>query len=281
MPSAHLSAILLFWAQIFGGIAAFIFVFREVREKWKQLRERNVPLTITRFRLLLILGLIALSVLSGIVGLWVVHTSKPPSQKPCPQPAVAQTIPPPQQPLIPHAPQPSRLTKRAAPVKTASEPGTVTQSGTDNQQTVTQAPIEQNNSGGCNQQIVGGNGNTNNCIPPERILSKEQIGALSAAVKQVPSNVQVKIGAMDNGEAYRYADQIRQALGIERKVGTFMSSHTKGGIFVTVTSPDDVAFLPAENLAKTMRQAGLPIVDVEQDPVHNHPGEIGLVIGEQ
>ena len=85
-------------------------------------------------------------------------------------------------------------------IKVASQPRQIT---------VVQSPVAQSNSGGCNQQVVGGNNNTNNCVPQPRILTKEQAIALADAITQVPSGIQVKIGAADSGEAYDYADQIR------------------------------------------------------------------------
>jgi hypothetical protein len=149
-----------------------------------------------------------------------------------------------------------------------------------NQGTTNHAPVTQSNSGGCNQLSVGGNNNTNNCVPPPRMLTRDQQAALAAAIAQIPDGVQVKVGSADSAESQGYADQIRKALGIQRQVGTLFGWHPKG-IYVGVNSRNDVAAVPAQLLASQMKQAGLNIVDVEEDPRHDHPGEIEVIVGEQ
>jgi hypothetical protein len=143
----------------------------------------------------------------------------------------------------------------------------------------TQPLPPQTTNGPCSP-IFNGSNNTNNCTPQPRTLTKDQISKLSTAIAQIPQGIQVKIGAADSGEAYDYADQIRKALGIERKVGTFISGHFKG-ILITVTSFSDVATAPAQQLGFALQQAGIPVVAVQEDSVHDHPTEIGIFIGEQ
>ncbi len=67
----------------------------------------------------------------------------------------------------------SQFTQREAAVSVSQSP--ISQSGNENQQTTVQAPITQSNSGGCNQQVVEGNNNTNNCNEPPRITASSQV----------------------------------------------------------------------------------------------------------
>lgn len=158
--------------------------------------------------------------------------------------------------------------------------GQVAQTGNGNQQTTNQGTITQSNSGGCNQQVVGGNGNTNICAPLPRALTGVQGTKLASAIAAIPEGIQVKVGSADSGESRDYAEQIRSAFGIQREVGTLFGWHPKG-IFVGVNSNSDAAAIPAQKLASAMKQAGLNIVDIEEDPTHDHPGEIEVIVGEQ
>jgi hypothetical protein len=156
----------------------------------------------------------------------------------------------------------------------------ISQKGNGNQQTVNQGPISQANSGGCNQQVVGGNGNTNICAVPPRALTELQGKQLASAIGEIPDGIQVKIGSADSGESHDYAEQIRKAFGIQREVGTLFGWHPKG-VFVGVNARSDRATAPAQKLAIAMKGAGLNIVDFEEDPTHDHPGEIEVIVGEQ
>jgi hypothetical protein len=135
----------------------------------------------------------------------------------------------------------------------------------------------------CNSANGGGtiiNPTVINNAPIPRTLTNDQITKLNTAIAQIPEGIQVKIGAADSGESYGYADQIRRALGIKREVGTFIGGHFKG-VIVTVTSSSDAAAAPAEQLVISMRKAGIPTVSTQEDSTHDHPGEIGIFVGEQ
>lgn len=194
-----------------------------------------------------------------------------------PKPPIAQPNLPPKQLL----PPPSTPISGVAPKKTTPKvAGTVTQSGNANQQTVTQAPVTQSNIGGCNQQVIGGNNNTNNCAPPDRQLSPAQQSVLAGFKSQVPAELEIVVGSADSLEPHNYADKIREALGVQREVGTFFSFYGKG-VFIAINSEGDTAEAPARHLGYLMQQNGINVDHVEVDKQHTHPGEILIVVGQQ
>lgn len=78
------------------------------------------------------------------------------------------------QTTAPSSPQPTKLTTERRPNQ-HKVIRKVQQHGSRNQQTAVQAPISQSNTGGCNQQVVGGNNNINNCNALPVVTASAQI----------------------------------------------------------------------------------------------------------
>jgi hypothetical protein len=158
--------------------------------------------------------------------------------------------------------------------------GVATQIPQNNQSTVVKSPITQENAGGCNQLVVGGNNNTTNCAPSARSVTDEQKASIAKDIAELPPGIEVVIGSADSGESHDYAEQIRSASGIQRPVGTMFGWHPKG-IYFGVHSEADTATMPARKLAFEMHAVGFNVVHVEVDPTHTHDGEILIAVGEQ
>lgn len=158
--------------------------------------------------------------------------------------------------------------------------------GAGSQQTTNLAPITQSNSGGCNQQVIGGNNNTNNCVPPDRTLTNAQEDGLRAAVAQVPSNIEIVVSHSDNRDAQEFAQLI---LGVVNPIhplshdGGWIGGHWKGNK-IAVHGTDDAAATPAQFLGFAVDHNGIPLAEpkaVLMDPKEVPAGKIYIFIGEQ
>ncbi len=175
--------------------------------------------------------------------------------------------------------------RQGSPGSEALPPKTgVAQDGAGNQQTVVKAPITQANAGGCNQQVVGGNNNSNICAAQPRKLTGDQKSGLAVAAAEIPASIVVVVGSADDGESHDYAEEIRQVFvqnGTTRPIGTMFGWHPKG-VFIQVHSADDAATLPAQKLRTEMNQIGFSIGRVEiASPGYVHEGEIHILVGDQ
>jgi ATP-dependent Clp protease adapter protein ClpS len=245
MPPGQVAAIVLFWAQVICGIAAVIVVGQFTYSQWNRVGRVNVTSLLSNHPRWL-LGLMAFSTATGIMGLWLtVHIPRPVTPAPCPvetknqNPAPALPTPDRSTPdhsgskMSKHSPQ------HGSPTKTPS--GGVTQGGNGNQQTVTQAPITQENSGGCNQQVIGGNNNSNVCATPARKLTDDQKSKLAGVAEEIPKSIMVVIGSADDAEFQNYAEEIRQVFlryRTTRARGTMFGWHPKG-VFIVVNPEDE------------------------------------------
>ncbi len=142
---------------------------------------------------------------------------------------------------VPTPPQANPEKPQGTGSTTARQDGTgnqqAVQGGTGNQQTTVGGDAKQGGNGDCQQNIIGGSNNTNNCRPVPRSLTPAQTNDLASAIAKIPSGITVKVGSADSGEARDYAEQIRAALGIEREVGVLFGWHQKG-IYIGVFSSD-------------------------------------------
>lgn len=165
MPSQQTAATILFWVQVLSGIAATIFIGQWMWKHAKGIGGGDVtsfPMKYPR----LLLGLIAFSMLCGVVGLWLLfHLPKPVQPPPCPAvkecPAAAPS------PVVPVP-----AVKKTPPPKAGST--TATQSGAGNQQTTIGGDVKQGGNGDCQQNLIGGNNNTNNCVPQLLTITDSQ-----------------------------------------------------------------------------------------------------------
>ena len=99
-------------------------------------------------------------------------------------------------------------------------------------------PIAQQNSAGCNQQVIGGNNNMNNCIPPQRNVDAQ---SLFLSVSDIQG---IRGGVVDDGssDAGRVANQIRDGLvkwGLTNG-GTKMADATYFPSSLTIEVPPDI-----------------------------------------
>jgi hypothetical protein len=84
MPASQVAAIILFWAQVASGIAAAIFVGQFTYRQWKRVGKVDMTLLLSNHPRWVI-GLIAFSIATGIVGLWLTyHIPRPEKPSPCP-----------------------------------------------------------------------------------------------------------------------------------------------------------------------------------------------------
>jgi hypothetical protein len=163
MPSAHTAAVILFWCQIIGATGPGFILAQWI---WKRARSLGTG-EITSFPMKyprLLLALVGLSLLCGIVGLWLmfhfpkpVRCPPPPPIKQCPISAPAAT-----------STTGGRLDQPRKPAKPPQLQGG-TQVGKDNTQVTIGGSVKQGGDGGCQQNVIGGNNNTNTCAPPPTI----------------------------------------------------------------------------------------------------------------
>lgn len=78
----------------------------------------------------------------------------------------------------------------------------------EGQQTVVNAPVTQSNIGGCNQQVVGGNGNTTNCAPPPMKMSDAKLEDFKNAMQKVPARRLIVMLATNNQDSASLSWQI-------------------------------------------------------------------------
>lgn len=139
------------------------------------------------------LGSVAITILGVLVLLHRGTPAQTPNQgvSPTSSPTAALSQPKIPAPSIPsHTRPPIRK-----PGQNATPPQSVTQGGHDNQQTVNQAPVTQNNGGGCNQQVVGGSNNTNTCGDIAKDISPNDMTALVGHLKSAPTKPKIEIVA--------------------------------------------------------------------------------------
>lgn len=156
---------------------------------------------------------------------------------------------------LPNEPKPLQTPKvqpSSPPAPQLAAPVGVAQGGVGNQQTVMQAPITQQNSGGCNQQVIGGNGNTNNCNTRTQYpdLTNAQAHVLVDALAPYAGR-QVSVLLVDTGasqETLRFGTHLINTLshcGFKYSgVNAFVSGSVPVGISATLSS-DNLDLLKA------------------------------------
>ncbi len=291
MPSSQVAAIILFWAQVVSGAAGAIFIAQFAFGQWKQVGKVDLT-SLLSIHPRWVVGLMAFSLVAGIFGLWLTYRIPRPERPVACLPVSSKADPKPET-IGPQSPSQSDTNQQASKQqhlntktqRTHASPknppmGGVAQDGNGNQQTVTQAPVSQANSGGCNQQVVGGNNNSNICAPPARTLTADQNSRLAAAADEIPKSIMVVIGSADDGESQSYAEEIRKIFvqhGTTRARGTLFGWHPKG-VFIVVNPDDDASF--AQKLGYEMDQFGFSIKQVDIDP-NVKKGEIHILVGDQ
>jgi hypothetical protein len=143
-----------------------------------------------------------------------------------------------------------------------------------------QVPVTQANSGGCNQQVIGGNNNRNVCATPPRELTDEQKSQLADAAEQIPKSIMVVVSSADDGESQNYAEEIRQVFlqhGTTRARGTMFGWHPKG-IFIVVNPAGDSQY--AQKLGYEMNQFGFSFKQIDVNTTIQK-GEIHIWVGDQ
>ena len=164
--------------------------------------------------------------------------------------------------------------KLQSPSTPTQAPGP-TQDGAGNQQTNVQAPITQSNSGGCNQQVFGGNNNTNNCVPPERHLTEEQKTGLVALAQNIPKKCTVAFSSANDAEPIAFAKEIHDLWGTVNTTGTtliLLVWHVKGIVF-QVKSADAPCTPYGLLLANGMKGLGIDVSERRSEPKHERHGD--------
>ena len=204
-------------------------------------------------------------------------TNPPQSVQPSPKPT-ATTTPPPVQP-------PKRTTqKNSKPRMSSGQQTESTQEGEDNQQNVVpvQGPVIQANGGGCNQQVIGGNNNTNTCVPPERHLTQRQKDGLIALAGQIPKECMVVFSSGDAGEPQAFAKEMHDlwtTVGTTRDPGTFFGWHPKG-IYFEVKSADESCAPYGLKLEKGMSDLGFDVKGASTRSAISSSSEIHVLVGD-
>lgn len=181
------------FSSVVQGIAALLLITQWINQKR---RAERFGVAMGKYKhqfalILLIVGCMA----TAAGSLWFRRVSA--------APATRITLPPPQNQgtasITPNGQTPSSETSSPPKPKHQKSPiatqQVVKQKGHDNQQTVNQGSITQNNTGGCNQQVVGGNNNSNICGEFPFSISNAQEDNLAAHLKGYtpPSNAAVLI----------------------------------------------------------------------------------------
>lgn len=182
--------------------------------------------------------------------------------------------------LRPSTAQSPRSLKPPAKQPAAESPAI--RSGEHNQQTVNQAPVVQANSGGCNQQVVGGNGNVTNCVPPIRHLSVGQQSGIIPLIAGMPPGCHIQVESADDGEAESYAQEIVNVISQRTKTSGLIEGiayHPKG-LWVLAHSTTDPCAQYGLVFDAGLKNLGLPIAGATTDP-HIAPNTVMLVVGQQ
>jgi hypothetical protein len=201
-----------------GALWNSIQLAQKARAKWEQRKGIDAPPFRQKHpRIFLASTILMLVGIAFGFGSWLTRRSMSSPAKPSP-PSQASTSSPnpatPPQPapqfvptpaLAPHVPQHSRVPKKTPP-GSGTTPG-VLQDGKGNNQTVIQAPIQQNSTGDCSPNIVGG-ANSVNCdvTPPARVIPTDQYSALRDYLAGSPATVIVS--AWGNQETYDFANAL-------------------------------------------------------------------------
>lgn len=210
----------------------------------------------------------------------------PPPQvipQPAPAPAKPKSRPSvqPGKPEAPSRPTPETNPKeQVTPVPVTPSPtGDTNQSGVGNQQTVVAGPVTQQNSGGCNQQVVGGNNNTNVCATPQRHVSADQKSKLSS-LKMITGSLPVYCYASDH-EGCAYAEEIRNILkdaGLDEgvTVGQIFAVPTNSEVYLAVR---DKRHVPSnfQDIFNILHDAGFKPTGLTTNEVSE--GELQIHIG--
>jgi hypothetical protein len=230
-----------------------------------------------------LITLMVVSFATAIVGFWLVfHPPATVANNAHGSPVQPVQVPTPKHQIseAPHRPKAAFSHSRSV---TPAPANNAIQSGTGNQQTVNQGSITQANSGGCNQQIVGGNYNTTNCEPPERHLTEQQAVGLEKIMNELPNGCNVTLASPNSGEAVRFAGEISYLFrtGGKRRDGpnVIMSSFDKYNS-VYLNSPNDICTPAASGIVKRLDDLTIPIKNVEFKAIAR-PGEFLIFIGEQ
>jgi hypothetical protein len=277
MPSAHIAAVCLFWAEIFCGLASVLAIWRWMHSHAHTVRE-VLAMKAPRW----VITLLAISICCGIGGLWIVsHLPKPVAAPPCPQcpvcPAVSATS---ASAASTDTKAATRAGQKASQKQSSSPPASIKQEGTGNQQTAVTGSVTQSNSGGCNQQVVGGNDNTNNCVPPERHLTKHQKDGIKLLASQAPPGCAIEIEAADSSESQVYGAEIHDAAPEKiRPIDWAIGWHPKD-VFVQVKSVDDLCATYGLVLNRGIGNLGIPVARSGIDE-HLPTGTVRIVVGEQ
>jgi hypothetical protein len=281
MPNPQTAPVILFWCAIIGAAAAAIVVVQWMRKLARSLIGGPITPPLKYLRLLLI-GLV-LSLLCGLLGLWLVHRmAKPvscpalPVARDCPKPPVAQTS----TGDTPSIPNRTSLPRQSVQQTVRADHGAnVIQQQTGAGGVSVGGNVDQSGDG-CQQKIVGnGSNNANNCVPPQRHLTKiqkTQLSAVSSVIKSLP----VYCYSTDK-EGCVYAADFRNAFinaGMDEgiMVGMLFDTPSNSNVYLAFKRADAVP--PAfSSLEAIFRKAGL---DVHSATLANIPdGDLELVIG--
>lgn len=183
------------------------------------------------------------------------------------------------QPRVEPAPTNIPKPRSVRPKHAVAPPATsIAQSGSGNQQTVTQAPITQSNSGGCNQQVIGGNGNTNNCEGPKLTITDDQFKKIrDAMVPYAGHTVEILI-PNQTVESYAYGKRLAAALNaadLKADPHPLMTTAgCDGGISFGARTQQD--FIPV--LARVMQLSGAVKGTIKQGGVWIDPADLYITV---
>lgn len=122
MPSQHIVAIYLFWAQVASGVAAVIYIATWLVQRWKHIRDGNMTAFPMKYPRLL-LAIMIFSIASGLGGLWFVwHTPKPKSCPTCPTISNSNSIPVNLPPPVTAGTTVQRKDKKSSTAQTSTTP---------------------------------------------------------------------------------------------------------------------------------------------------------------
>jgi len=226
----------------------------------------------TRAQKLLVCTGIGVPVLLGVLSLF--RSAKPVA--PTATQTVTQTVTvtqPPTLQVVPEPSKPSRPNTHTNPV-----PPSIEQHGTGNGAT---GGIDQ--SGNCNINQIGGNGNqaTVNCVP-EWHFSETQRTRWDAFVATLPEECAqtVVVGDIPDKQSSEFAREMFKILDQHHRanrLGHLLSGEFGTGVAVQVHDEDDISVSTAKLIVSGMQNAGIPVVELSTNPaIRNH--EIHLIV---
>jgi hypothetical protein len=136
------------------------------------------------------------------------------------------------------------------------------------QQTTVNAPVNQQNSGECNQQVVGGNNNSVECAPQDRHLTGAQKNMLEQLPESIPAGVQLQVVSPEDSEPGAYADEFIGA--INRKKFTIgghglLNEGRVHGVRIFIHSDDDPGVPFAQEVKRQLESAGISVARIEKN----------------